>query len=219
MKRDKADFLARLPPIRTNSLRPLTIQHAFRDTGIFPFNPAEILNKIDPNQSSDEEVLQIINTPSPPPQSSSPIPTSPLQTPHSSRRIINKIIRKKGTPDAKFYAALDVMCKSFAEQSERLHQLEQTFRQHHAPEKRKQSRRRVLSKPISHMLPSYANSCIAERKAKEQRQAEVRTQKPCQQQQPILGDTTASFTPQMSSCESSTTAAHPRRILPALKLY
>lgn len=143
----EADFLARLLSIRTNSLRPRTIQHAFRDTGIFLFNPVEILNKVDPNQSSDEEVLQIINTPSPPPQSSSPIPTSPLQMPHSSRPIINKTIRKKETADAKFHAALDVMCDSFAEQSKQLHQLEQTFRQHHAPEKRKQSRRQVLSKP------------------------------------------------------------------------
>lgn len=43
---DKADFIAFIPEVRNKALNPDTIMHAFRDRGIWPFNPDIVLDSL-----------------------------------------------------------------------------------------------------------------------------------------------------------------------------
>ena len=61
----KLEFLAAFQSFRNQTFKPTTIRHAFKSTGLVPFNPDIVLDKIREKQAQRAQTA--IRTPSPPP--------------------------------------------------------------------------------------------------------------------------------------------------------
>jgi hypothetical protein len=84
---DKADFFRDIPRTRRRTFKASTIQHAFADRGIYPFNPSKVIDPLMAAQP-DKPDLHIITEDTPPPLSSST--NSPPSTIRGLRRSIDK---------------------------------------------------------------------------------------------------------------------------------
>ena len=75
---DKLDFFNLFPEMKKKTMLPRTISHAWRNTGLIPYNPSVILDKIIAKQQRELE-----KTPPPP-------PISPFKrTPHGYREVLD----------------------------------------------------------------------------------------------------------------------------------
>ena len=61
----KLEFLTAFQSFRNQTFKPTTIRHAFKSTGLVPFNPDMVLDKIREKQAQRAQTT--IQTPSPPP--------------------------------------------------------------------------------------------------------------------------------------------------------
>ncbi|KAJ5099990.1 hypothetical protein N7532_006991 [Penicillium argentinense] len=190
----KGAFLHQLPDLRKRVFQRSTIRHAFRDTGLVPYNPDLILGKVNLGLTSNITVTVdegwLANTPSPPPQSSSPLPSSPIKTPRSARRVVKKILNKDISNNPQVVRGLDLLCDGLLANVERNRHLEQSFQNHFSAPKQR-TKRQVQGKGLSsitgRLYPHDAQNSIIERKAREQKAAEARAAKDAR---PNLGEKT-----------------------------
>lgn len=90
---DKRNFLRIIKSVRKETFKSRTIKSAFRDTGLWPWNPDVVTNKLDPHWEN-ESVIQILgHTPSP----EAEIPSSITNSPPDSHQRFSKIEDKLGT--------------------------------------------------------------------------------------------------------------------------
>ena len=76
----KLEFLAAFQGFRNETFKPSTIRHAFKSTGIVPFDPNVVLDKIREKEARLRE--SVIRTPSPP-----PLPLN-QRTPHGPESVV-----------------------------------------------------------------------------------------------------------------------------------
>lgn len=85
----KADFFAVISEIREKSLKEKSIKKAFKYSGIWPFNPEEVLQKIrelHPTEAEEEEEEAQSSTPPITPNNQRF--SSPFKTPQTLRQLI-----------------------------------------------------------------------------------------------------------------------------------
>ncbi len=84
----KPEFLAAFQSFRNQTFKPTTIRHAFKSTGLVPFNPDVVLDKIREKQAQIAQTA--VQTPSPPPL---PLHQRTLQGPASIVKYGQKLQR------------------------------------------------------------------------------------------------------------------------------
>mgnify|MGYP002718969261 FL=1 len=87
----KRDFFRMIGEIRTQAFTQRTIRSSFSSRGIYPFNPEMILGPLR-TQASEDDVLRIINTPSPPPELSSSATNSPPDSVTRVKKLNTKLL-------------------------------------------------------------------------------------------------------------------------------
>ena len=90
--RDIGIFFREITGIRQQALTSRTIRKAFADRGVYPFNPAPVIERLDAARSPTPELHWPTGDTPPPPQSSR-LPSSPPKSAAQARRTQGKISR------------------------------------------------------------------------------------------------------------------------------
>ncbi|EED11599.1 transposon, putative [Talaromyces stipitatus ATCC 10500] len=100
---DKYDFLTAFPEARTVAYKAENIQNGFKATGLVPFDPDHVYQKL---------TVQL-RTPTPPPSRSSDSQSSCLQTPQNARQFKRQITTIKKRIDTHKTSPLDRIAKAY----------------------------------------------------------------------------------------------------------
>ena len=92
----RADFLAALPEIRRNALKPHTIQSGWRKAGIIPFNPSMVLDQLE--SDDDRSSFTRPCTPDPDHPSSDPVTPRTVRTFTRIQRRMEGILDRGESP-------------------------------------------------------------------------------------------------------------------------
>ena len=96
---DKSFFFREITGIRRQALNPRTIRKVFAERGIYPFQPASVIDRLNEERSPTPE-LHWPTGGTPPPQSSN-IPSSPPESAAKARSTQGKIFRMADREDLK----------------------------------------------------------------------------------------------------------------------
>ena len=173
----KVEFLSIITQVRRQTFKEATIFAAFRKTGIWPFDPKIVLDKVHERQAK--------RTPTPPPERADIFSSSPISTPVTLRHI-NKMAGKITTAlshdpslDQGLVEVLDRFIRGSLTAATELIQVKRDLRRTKLAEKTWQARRQQKNRPLQSggvLTVARARHIVRQREENEVEKAEVALQ-------------------------------------------